>query len=54
VVLLNCSDSDKAIRALLAAYPDARDLEISGAGLEQAFLQLTGREVDDAEEAAAA
>jgi hypothetical protein len=33
VVLLNCSDSDRAIRALLAAYPDARDLEISGAGL---------------------
>ena len=24
------------------AYPDARDIEITGAGLEQAFLQLTG------------
>ena len=41
-VILNCSDSDAAIRALLAAYPQARDIEISGAGLEQAFLQLTG------------
>jgi ABC-2 type transport system ATP-binding protein len=41
-VVLNCIDSDKAIRALLDQYPDARDIEISGAGLEQAFLQLTG------------
>ncbi len=41
-VILNCSNSDDAIRALLPAYPDARDIEISGAGLEQAFLQLTG------------
>ena len=41
-VIMNCSNSDDAIRALLPAYPDARDIEISGAGLEQAFLQLTG------------
>jgi ABC-2 type transport system ATP-binding protein len=41
-VVLTCSDSDAAVRALLAEFPDARDLEISGAGLEQAFLQLTG------------
>src|SRR6266516_3853727 len=41
-VILNCSDSDAAIRTLLASYPQARDIEISGAGLEQAFLQLTG------------
>ncbi len=47
-VILSCSDSDAAIRALLDAYPDARDIEITGAGLEQAFLQLTG----DAEPAA--
>ena len=40
-VILSCSDSDAAIRALLQAYPDARDIEIIGAGLEQAFLQLT-------------
>jgi ABC-2 type transport system ATP-binding protein len=43
-VLLSCSDSDAAIRALLARYPAARDIEITGAGLEQAFLQLTGDE----------
>jgi ABC-2 type transport system ATP-binding protein len=41
-VILNCSNSDTAIRALLASYPAARDIEITGAGLEQAFLQLTG------------
>lgn len=41
-VVLHCSDSDAAIRALLAAYPTARDIEILGAGLEEAFLQLTG------------
>jgi ABC-2 type transport system ATP-binding protein len=41
-VVLACSDSDAAIRALLARYPDARDIEIAAAGLEQAFLQLTG------------
>ena len=40
-VVLTCSDSDVAIRALLAAHADARDIEISGAGLEEAFLELT-------------
>jgi ABC-2 type transport system ATP-binding protein len=41
-VMLTCADSDQAIRALLAAYPDARDIEIIAAGLEEAFLTLTG------------
>jgi ABC-2 type transport system ATP-binding protein len=40
-VLLDCNESDAAIRALLAAEPDAKDIEITGAGLEQAFLTLT-------------
>ncbi len=40
-VVLSCADSDAAIRALLASYPDARDIEIAAAGLEQAFLELT-------------
>jgi ABC-2 type transport system ATP-binding protein len=48
-VVLNCSDSDAALRALLPAYPAARDIEVVGAGLEEAFLQLTGDDV--AEEA---
>jgi ABC-2 type transport system ATP-binding protein len=41
-VVLHCGDSDAAIRALLDAHPDARDIEIAAAGLEQAFLALTG------------
>ena len=40
-VTLICADSDLAIRDLLRGYPEARDIEITGAGLEQAFLQLT-------------
>jgi ABC-2 type transport system ATP-binding protein len=43
---LRCTDSDAAIRALLERYPSLRDIEITGAGLEDAFLQLTG---DDAQ-----
>jgi ABC-2 type transport system ATP-binding protein len=46
-VILRCGDSDAAIRALLAAFPAASDLEISGAGLEEAFLELTGGEDDE-------
>jgi ABC-2 type transport system ATP-binding protein len=40
-ITLNCSDSDAAVRALLREFPAIRDLEITGAGLEAAFLQLT-------------
>jgi ABC-2 type transport system ATP-binding protein len=45
-VILNCSDSDRALRAFLPAFPGARDIEVSGAGLEEAFLQLTGDAAD--------
>jgi ABC-2 type transport system ATP-binding protein len=44
-VIVACSDSDVAIRALLAEYPDARDIEITGAALEEAFLELTAEPV---------
>jgi ABC-2 type transport system ATP-binding protein len=40
-VLINCSDSDVALRAFLPTFPAASDIEVSGAGLEEAFLQLT-------------
>jgi ABC-2 type transport system ATP-binding protein len=40
-VILRCTDSDRAIRALLAHHPQARDIEITGAALEDAFLELT-------------
>ena len=50
-IVLHCADSDAALRALLAAHPSARDLEVTGAGLEEAFLQLTG-DIDEPAEVA--
>jgi ABC-2 type transport system ATP-binding protein len=40
-VRLECSDSDSALRALIVAYPGARDIEVSAHGLEDAFVALT-------------
>lgn len=40
--LLHCNDSDETIRALLARFADAHDIEISAGNLEDAFLELTG------------
>jgi ABC-2 type transport system ATP-binding protein len=47
-VVLSCGDSDAALRALLGGFPQARDIEVTGAGLEAAFLQLTGTDTDGA------
>jgi len=49
-VLLTCTDSDSALRPLLAAYPEAVDIEVRGAGLEEAFLELTGGASDQPKE----
>ncbi|WP_237774434.1 ABC transporter ATP-binding protein [Actinosynnema sp. ALI-1.44] len=43
-IQLHCKDSDAALRALLH-YSDARDIEVSAAGLEEAFLALTAQEI---------
>ncbi|MEU5692897.1 ABC transporter ATP-binding protein [Actinosynnema sp. NPDC020468] len=43
-VLLVCDDSDTTLRALLARFPRAHDIEITARGLEEAFLALTGEE----------
>jgi ABC-2 type transport system ATP-binding protein len=40
-ILLRCNDSDTAIRALLAGFPAAHDIEIAAGNLEDAFLELT-------------
>ncbi|MEV6645930.1 ABC transporter ATP-binding protein [Amycolatopsis sp. NPDC051371] len=45
---LACADSDAAIRALLAKYPRAADIEITALGLEEAFLALTADETEGA------
>jgi ABC-2 type transport system ATP-binding protein len=48
--VLTCTDaaaSDAALRDLLVRFPTARDIEVRGAGLEEAFLNLTGDEDDE-------
>jgi ABC-2 type transport system ATP-binding protein len=40
-VALVCTDSDVALRALLAGWPGTRDIEVRGAALDDAFLALT-------------
>ncbi len=40
-MVLHCSDSDAALRALLSAFPDCHDIEIRTGNLEDAFLELT-------------
>lgn len=40
-VVLHCTDSDRALRALLSTEPTARDVEVTGADLTDAFLALT-------------
>ncbi len=40
-VTLTSTDSDTALRAFLRSFPEARDIEVTGAGLEEAFLELT-------------
>jgi ABC-2 type transport system ATP-binding protein len=37
---LTCEDSDRALRALLDTVPDAREIEVRPAGLEDAFLSM--------------
>ena len=46
-IVLICTDSDAAIRALLEAHPGVRDIEIASAGLEDAFIELTADPDDD-------
>jgi ABC-2 type transport system ATP-binding protein len=40
-VAVRATDSDAALRALLAQQPSARDIEVAGADLEDAFVALT-------------
>jgi hypothetical protein len=43
-VILACADAEMALRGLLDRFPAARDVEVRGAGLEEAFLALTADE----------
>jgi ABC-2 type transport system ATP-binding protein len=40
-VILSCSDADAALYALLGAFRGARDIEVGGRSLEDAFVELT-------------
>jgi ABC-2 type transport system ATP-binding protein len=44
-VAISTGDSDTTLRALLATYPQAHDIEVTAVGLEGAFLSLTSGEV---------
>jgi ABC-2 type transport system ATP-binding protein len=46
-VILTCADSDLALRAMLGRYPEARDIEVVGAGIEEAFVALTADDNDE-------
>jgi ABC-2 type transport system ATP-binding protein len=45
-VSISSKESDQTLRALLASFPDAHDIEVTAFGLEDAFLTLTD---DDSE-----
>jgi ABC-2 type transport system ATP-binding protein len=53
-VMLSCSDADAALPELLRAYPGARDIEVRGGSLEEAFMELTAPDsgTDDSNRAA--
>jgi ABC-2 type transport system ATP-binding protein len=40
-VILTCAEAETALRHLLDRFPSAADVEVRGAGLEDAFLALT-------------
>jgi ABC-2 type transport system ATP-binding protein len=47
-VVLSCSEADAALAALLARFPQVRDVEARGGTLEEAFLELTSKGDEDA------
>jgi ABC-2 type transport system ATP-binding protein len=48
-IVLACGDADRALRALIASHAEARNFEVTGVRLEDAFIALTS---DDAKVAA--
>jgi len=41
-IVLSCADADATLYALLGSHRGIRDIEVRGAALEEAFLELTG------------
>ncbi len=44
-VVLTCTDTDVALAAMLQKFPGAKDIEVTGGTLEEAFIELTA--IDD-------
>jgi ABC-2 type transport system ATP-binding protein len=53
MVVLSCSDTDAALAALFAKFPEVRDVEALGGSLEDAFLELTAEDDNPRPEGAA-
>jgi ABC-2 type transport system ATP-binding protein len=49
VVCADSLSSDSALRALIGLFPEMRDIEVGGGGLEEAFLELTSDDDGPAE-----
>ena len=47
-LLVHTPDSDAALRVLLGTFPQARDIEVTSARLEDAFLALTAKSLTTA------
>jgi ABC-2 type transport system ATP-binding protein len=45
VITLESTDADATVKALCRSAVDFSDLEVTGAGLEEAFLALTGEDI---------
>jgi ABC-2 type transport system ATP-binding protein len=49
-VTLSCADAEAALRGLLDRFSAARDIEVRGSGIEEAFLALTADNTDMSDE----
>jgi ABC-2 type transport system ATP-binding protein len=52
-VVLTCGAAEATLLGLLTRYPQVRDIEVHGAGLEEAFLELTSDDGEDGDDAGA-
>jgi ABC-2 type transport system ATP-binding protein len=46
-ISITCSNSDSVLRELLNRYDSIHDIEVSGAGIEEAFLELTAQHIGE-------
>jgi ABC-2 type transport system ATP-binding protein len=46
-ISITCSNSDSVLRELLNRYDSIHDIEVAGAGIEEAFLELTAQHIGE-------